>query len=60
MTDKVVGQEEIAKLYAQMTPWARGMLLDIAKAYAQKWPIRKTSQLRLVVGASNVERGSSE
>ena len=35
--------------YRGMTPWARSMLVDIAKKYRDKWPQRQAPQLRLVL-----------
>lgn len=40
--------EELSTLHAAMSPWARGKLLQTARAYAKVWPAKQRNHLKLV------------
>ena len=39
---------ELLAAHIGMTPWARSFLMDTARQYVDRWPVKSVSSLRLV------------
>lgn len=46
--DLAPAELELLAAYARMTPWARGLLVDIATGYAVTFAVKRGPALRLV------------
>jgi hypothetical protein len=53
LRDLTPAELELLTAYTGMTPWARGMLLDLARQYVKRWPINRAPALRLIVGGAS-------